>query len=54
MGKESKNPFAIKQSPVRIITAQAVDMDDIVVEACDCFAGGIPHVCTNSLWSGGK
>ena len=30
MGKESKNPFAIKQSPVRIITAQAVSIDDYV------------------------
>ena len=33
MGKESKNPFAIKQSPVRIITAQAVSIDDYVARS---------------------
>lgn len=46
MGKESKNPFAIKQSPVRIITAQAVNIDDFVQEmVCD---GGVPR-CDNSI-----
>ena len=50
MGKETKNPFAIKQSPVRIITAQAVDIDDIIVEARHCY-GGTAQFCGNSLWS---
>ena len=46
MGKESNNPFAIKQSPVRIITAQAVNIDDFVQEmVCD---GGVPR-CDNSI-----
>lgn len=46
MGKESKNPFAIKQSPVRIITAQAVNIDDFVQEmVCD---GAVPR-CDNSI-----
>ena len=46
MGKESKNPFAIKQSPVRIITAQAVNIDDFVQElVCN---GDVPR-CDNSI-----
>ncbi len=46
MGKESKNPFAIKQSPVRIITAQAVNIDDFVQEMI-C-VGAEPR-CDNSV-----
>ena len=46
MGKESKNPFAIKQSHVRIITAQAVNIDDFVQEmVCN---GDVPR-CDNSI-----
>ncbi len=46
MRKESKNPFAIKQSPVRIITAQAVNIDDFVQEmVCN---GDVPR-CDNSI-----
>ena len=46
MEKEFKNPFAIKQSPVRIITAQAVNIDDFVQEMmCD---GGMP-ACSSSM-----
>ncbi len=46
MEKEFKNPFAIKQSPARIITAQAVNIDDFVQEmVCD---GGVPR-CDSSI-----
>ena len=46
MEKESKNPFATKQCPVRIITAQAVNIDDFVQEmVCN---GDVPR-CDNSI-----
>ena len=45
MEKEFKNPFAIK-SPVRIITAQAVNIDDFVQEMI-C-VGAEPR-CDNSV-----
>ena len=46
MEKEFKNPFAIKQSPARIITAQAVNIDDFVQEmVCN---GDVPR-CDTSI-----
>ena len=32
---EKKNPFAIRKSPVSIITAQAVNLDDYVQRTID-------------------
>ena len=41
---EKKNPFAIRKSPVSIITAQAVNLDDYVQRTLDD-PGRTSHVC---------
>ena len=45
--EKKKNPFAIRKSPVSIITAQAVNLDDYVQRTIDDRGSPVAVVCAS-------